>query len=577
MSAVELRMNITGIQDARRALKDVNNDTEALKRKFKEFGLDARDSKLLIQQLNKELNQSRREALGLVQNTKPLSSHIRDGVIQAGLLGKAIDGARKSFETMRKLSGVPGMEEGLENAIKLDDKFEELREKLRGSGDELRDWKGVIKDISNATGQSQEKLIEGVLKAQEARSAGRDILGGGGAMLYQFARQSFSDRAPVEDTIKSSIDLMQDLKLKPEELPKAAGLIRAGEEAGAITAKQINTQFGGTTVSLAQKRGTSGLQALREGAALAQVIGSAPGIAGNADMAQNRLENFLNKIIDKEQVKRIQKTTGVNVLDAKTGTLRPVAEIMEAIGAKETTETAAGRGGKFQISMANMFRDAQAREGFMALYRERAKIRQMEALNPETGAAIFDANYNTRQGSLGATLERNKIRTSNEFYTRLPTIAPTVKNTSDLMSKIEEEVAAHPLGALMASALAGPAAGAVAGAGVRAAAPQLLKTAGQTVGKRAGLGLIPGLGTVLGLLDASDAGSGSGGKVSAPTAAGDREFLLRQGIKVNSPSIEVNVPVYISGEVKAQVDKGAVSSKVKAQGGGGRPAAPGRG
>lgn len=557
--AAEVRIKITSINEARQAIQGLGEDSKKWKEMLKQAGIPLVQQKVLLQQLQKEQKAAAREALGIGQATQSLTDKIRSGVVQAHLLGKAFEGAKKAWDTLAQAGGAKSVQELLEGSKELDDMFDQLGEKLRANGDELKNWKTSINAIAKQTNQDPKALIAGILQAQEARSAGREILGDNGALLSRFARQAFSDRAPVESTIKTGIDLMQDLKLKPQDAQTAAGVIRMSEEAGAINAKDIATKFGGTTVSLMQKQGTSGVEALRRGVAVAQVIGSAPGIAGNADLAQNRLENFLNKAIDPQYIKRIKHVTGVDLIDRKSGRLKEIPTIMEDIAKKEAKETKAGRGGKFMLDLSNAWKDAQAREGFMALYRGREQLRPLQDVSAEQGNQIFDENLKKRMGTVGNRIISAQVGAQIDFFEKqYPTMGPASARVGETVTDFN---ANHPVASMVAPPLL--AAGAVPAGKVAVAA---LGGAGAAVG---GAGLAAAAGTVAVTKEAAD--QASEGKGSFLEALANVASILGGGGGIAAPasaaSGKVQVTVNVAPNIPAAVTAQVQTSKEKATAG----------
>jgi hypothetical protein len=421
---------VLSLRDARKVVNDLGGDTKRFESAVRQAGVSIRDAKVLTQQLNKELNASRREALGIQEAGKGMAKSLRDGAFAAEAMHRVFDKAKEKLKDLMELGKVKGLKEATADAMELQKQFDKLQAKLVLTQDpkQFASVRKAIEDTSIMHNIPQSTLVEAVLQAEESKSAGRELtLSGGGGLLKQLSKTAYGDYmepAEMSSYIKSQVVQMKDLGLTtPEELAEMQGITRAGEQAGALSAKDIALKGGKIIAQLAGLRGTQKIPAYREGQAVLQTIGDAPGISGDVDVAVNRAENLVAKLADPKTRERIKEMTGINVM-TKEGRMRPMATLMSEFAVSQ-------KGGKFKIPETDedlriaeqdpkkkslykdffeMFHDMQAREGFLAVYKGREKLRKLEGVDAAAGTAIIEQGYQARMGTMEGQLTQRQMR-----------------------------------------------------------------------------------------------------------------------------------------------------------------------
>jgi len=443
------------IAQARQLFKLCNNDVSVLKFTLQQAGVKTFDIKVLTQQLTRELKESRREAMGLDGNMNRLRDSIRSGTFQAQAMQAAFERGRAALEAMQRLGKVKGLEDSTKDAMELQDQFDALQEKLDLVGDpkKFAQVKKNIRDISIKSNVPQSQLIQATLMAQESQSAGRELaLDNGGALLGQLAMPGYGTRVDsIPEYIKTSVDMMKGLGFTTQpQLADAQGIIRAGEEKGAITSQQISNKGGMFIQQLAQLQGTTGHEALRRGAALFQTMGSAPGINGDFDAANVRLKDMLGKFADPRTRKRLKEGMGIDTL-TKEGQLREIPTLlaeMARTGAVPMTEAdlrEAENDPKKQAKYKDffeIFREQESRQGVLGLLARRDKIRELERVDPAVGKRLIAEGFEHRvMGGMGQ-LEQIQRRDEATHLDKLAEKENTIKHTANVISLTQ---AKHPI------------------------------------------------------------------------------------------------------------------------------------
>lgn len=463
------------IGQARRLFQSCNQDVNQLKYVLQQAGVKTADIKILTQQLTRELKESRREAMGLDGNMNRLKDSIKTGAFQAGAMTAAFEKAKAAVEAMTRLGKVKGLEDSTADAIELQKQYDKLQTKL-GLANDPKTFAQVrknIEDTSIRSNVSQSSLIKSVNLAQETKSAGRELaLDNGGALLSQLAMTSYGDyqdEGEIPDSVKAQIILMKNLKLSGAgQLQEVQNITTAGEQQGALTAKDVATKGGGIISQLMQLQGTAGIPAYRKGQALLQTLGDAPGVDGDIDRVKVLGENLIAKLTDPNTRDRLKEAAGVETLD-KEGKLRDLPTIMAELAVSQ-------KGGKFAIPESDedlrkaeadpkkatkfkdffeIFKDMQAREAVIAVYRSRQKLSELENVDASVGAKMLEEGFQKRINSPEGQLDQIARRDERTHAQKLGEKFNYIRTGADAVSRTQAE---HPLYAGAAS-IAGDVAG----------------------------------------------------------------------------------------------------------------------
>lgn len=453
---------VLSLQDARKVLVNLGGDTKRFQNAIQQAGVSSRDAAILTRQLTKELNESRRAALGIGTAAKDFAKSIRDGTFQAQSMMMFLEKGRAALEMMKRLGKVKGLEESTEDAIKLQRQFDILQNKLRMYDQPMAfaAYKKTIAETSLLTNIPQEQLVEAVLKSEEKKSMGKRLLDNGGSMLKQFATIGFADdlkNEEIPDYITSQVIQMDNMGITDAKaLAKIQGITRQGENLGAISASQIATKGGGVTAQLMRLRGLSGEAGYREAQAMLQKVGNFAGIDGDIEKTVNRSENWLAKIADPEYRKRFVAGVGIDPI-RKDGTMRPITEIMKAFSIAETKgrlvmkdpQAAYDDNTKTDpkkvlppTGVYEIYKDAQAREGHFALRKDYQKLTELEKADYKAGLSIYDNVYWQRMKSYEGQMGAIQVRDANTHLEKLPEKMSTILAASNVTSAIQ---ANHPV------------------------------------------------------------------------------------------------------------------------------------
>lgn len=440
------------LRTARQLLESMNGDANRFKATLRLAGATAGEASNTLRLVHKEMAASGKEAVNFTKA-------IRDGNLQAQAMAAVLGKGKQALEAMQRLGKVKGLTESTEDAIELQKQYDKLQNKLNLMDDPATFAKvrQNIETTSIRRNVPQSALIAGTLEAQEKKSAGRELaLDNGGSLLDQLAKSAYGDymeSGQIPESVAAQVTLFKNLKLKSAgELATVQGITRAGEEKGALSAVNVATKGGGVIAQMMGLQGTEGIPAYRKGQALLQTIGDAPGIDGNVDTAVNRAENLLAKLADPNTRERAKEAAGINIMDGN-GKLRDLTPLMAEFALAEQKGTLAipksaqdaadaekdpKKGIKFK-DFFEIFKDMQAREGFLAVYRNREKYKELENVDPATGARILDRGFefraNSKEGQLDEIARRDEVthgRKLNEKFGAIRTV-------SDLTSQAQAE------------------------------------------------------------------------------------------------------------------------------------------
>lgn len=455
------------LKDAWQLLKASGGDTKKFEQAMRQAGVPIRDAKLMAQELNKWMDQSRRAVLGIGVAGRQthgilamLPKALRDGAFAAEAMHRVLDKGREKLQEIAKIAKIKGFEEATQDAEELDKQLNKLRAKLNLIDDEkgFAGARETIQSVALQAGVPQKVAIEAVLAAQEKKSMGREVLADNGAILRQLFKSGtgdFLENEEMASAVESQITTMKDLGLmSADDIRAMQGITRAGEEKGSLSAKNIQTKGGGVIAQLMGLQGTTGLNAYRKGQALLQTMADDPKLRGDIDLSVNRAENMLSKLADDKTRERFRATYGFDpmLIDKKTGsaTLRPMEEIATGIrraetegklslkSANDSIAKAKSRGKKVgRIQLYEVFRDAQAREGMMSVIRNPERLTELENVDPEMGNSFLDRGYSFRMATHEGVGKARQARAEVFSYQNFLKQKYALEATSEMMSEAQ--------------------------------------------------------------------------------------------------------------------------------------------
>lgn len=466
---------LLSLKEARTVMNTLGGDTKQFESAMVRAGVPLRDAKLISQQLNKELNQSRREVLGIASGADRLATAMKIGAFGAQAMHQAFEKVKEKMDAILKLGKVKGIEESTADAMELQKKYDQLQRSMVLTNDPGK-FAQVRKNIEEASilhNTPQAQLVSAVALAQETKSAGLELAyNDKGALLNRLAKAAYAqDISPEEygQFVNSQVVSMKDLGLKTSsELEQKLAITRAGEQEGALKARDIDLKGGTAIAQFMGMRKTTGLTGFREGQALLQAIADAPGVSGNADKTVNLAENLLGKFADPKTNERMKKLTGVSMRD-REGYLRDPVQFLAEFAVSQ-------KGGKFKLPQTDadliaaendpkkaskykdffeIFTDKQAREGFIALSRGREKFRQLRDVSARTGSDILESNYEHRTRTQEGELQSQQMRDELTHSRKLAEKFSYISNVSNVVGRVRAEYPGLATGVEFASDVAG--------------------------------------------------------------------------------------------------------------------------
>lgn len=445
MSAIDIRVKLTAIQDARQQLKALGGDTVELKKHMESLGVATRDQKLILQQLGKELNASRKEALGLATSTKPLSEHIKAGVLQANLLGSAMAKVKEVFNSLKDVGKVKTIEELTKDAIEVQDQLIGTRDAMKLTNDEFARYQDLLKATSFKTGIPVASLNKSMMDIQAVDSdlAKRMAFESNGSGFMAVAESTAAARSEnTAEGIKARARIQKDLQFTPGEMERALNIVRAGEQKGAATAENLMLGMGGSISRLAGLRGYDLTQpqqreaALREGQAVGQVIASGAGVK-SPEQAATLYENLVGHMGRTKTRKDFKENLGIDTLD-KSGHVRPIDQILDELYVKE-------KAGKLKpTAIAEAMHDEQFQQAFTHLFRNRpegatpgAALRSVRDVDPTTGRDLNDVAFRGIFGSTKGQLELNQRQAEAKALEDLPDRTKIILDAARAAQRVE--------------------------------------------------------------------------------------------------------------------------------------------
>ncbi|HPH29487.1 MAG TPA: hypothetical protein PLA87_21710 [Pseudomonadota bacterium] len=466
---------LLSLKEARTVMNTLGGDTKQFESAMVKAGVPMRDAKLIASQLNKELNASRKEVLGIASGSDKLAGAMKLAAFGAQAMHQAFAKAEEKLQSIIKLGKVKSLEESTADAMELQKKYDQLQRSMVLTNDPTK-FAQVRKNIEEASilhNTPQAQLVQAVALAQETKSAGLELAyNDKGALLNRLAKAAYAqDISPEEygQFVNSQVVSMKDLGLKTSaELEQKLAITRAGEQEGALKARDIDLKGGTAIAQLMGMRKTTGLAGFREGQAFLQSIADAPGVSGNADKTVNLAENLLGKFADPKTNERMKKLTGVSMRD-KEGYLRDPVQFLAEFAVSQ-------KGGKFKLPQTDadllaaendpkkaskykdffeIFTDKQAREGFIAFSRGREKFKQLRDVSAATGANILESNYEHRMRTQEGELQTYQMRDELAHARKLGEKFRYIANISNVVGNARAEAP----GASFAADIAGDVAG----------------------------------------------------------------------------------------------------------------------
>lgn len=466
---------LLSLKEARTVMSSLGGDTKQFESAMVKAGVPLRDAKLISQQLNKELNASRKEVLGIASGADKMTTAMRVGAFSAQAMHQAFEKVKEKLDAIVKLGKVKGIEESTADAMELQKKYDQLQRSMVLTNDPGK-FAQVRKNIEEASilhNTPQAQLVSAVALAQETKSAGLELAyNDKGALLNRLAKAAYAqDISPEEygQFVNSQVVSMKDLGLKTSsELEQKLAITRAGEQEGALKARDIDLKGGTFIAQFMAMRKTTGLTGFREGQAILQAIADAPGVSGNADKTVNLAENLMGKFGDDKTNERLKAATGVSMIDKK-GYLRDPEKFLAELAVSQ-------KGGKLKIPATDadliaaendpkkaseykvfydVWRDKQAREGIQALLRGREKFRQLRDVSADAGRKILETNYEHRAGSMEGQLMGIQTRDERTHLQKLNEKFPSIFAVSNALGAARAEHPEAMIAAEVGSSIAG--------------------------------------------------------------------------------------------------------------------------
>lgn len=403
---------------ARTFAKTFNGDLERTATHLRGAGASTNSIRVAMAALQVEAKGVNKETGEASTKADAFTKSLKDGSLAAGLVKNALAAVQKQLEDLNELAGVDSGKEGIKKSLELDKKFNKFEKLVEVTGpEEAAQLRTNVKRISLETNQTQETVLEAALGIQETKSAGREyLLDNGGRGLQALLKHSYGDFQEGNEAVQAAQAAVvgaKDLGLTSEQLSEGQNILAAGEKVGSLTGKGVLTKFGGVGANLAGLRKTTGLGALRESQAFAQVLGDVPGLSGNIDRVKVIGENVVGKLADTNTQDRLKEIAGISTF--KDGKLRPLADIAEDIS------TFRAKDPRNEQKLYEVFRDIQARQGILGISTpERvAKLREYEKVDPAAGAAAINSGFVKRVFSIEGKLTAQQLERQAQEYDKL--------------------------------------------------------------------------------------------------------------------------------------------------------------
>lgn len=406
------------LKTARTFAKTFNGDLEKTATHLRGAGASTNSIRVAMAALQVEAKGVNKETGEAAGKADSFTKSLKDGSLAAGLVKNALAAVAKQLEDLNELAGVDSSKEGIKKSLDLDKKFNKFAGQIEVTGpEEEARLKENVRRISIKTNQSQETVLDAALGIQETKSAGREyLLDNGGRGLEALLKHSYGDNQDAAESVLSAQAAVvgaKDLQLSASDVAEGQNILAAGEKFGSLTGKGVQTKFGGVGANLSALRKTSGLGALRETSAFAQVLGDVPGLSGNIDRVKVIGENLVGKLADTKTQERLKDVAGIDSF--KGGKLRPIADIAEDVSKFRAKDP------RNEQKLYDVFRDIQARQGILGLSTpERvAKLRELENVDAYEGSKAITSRFVKRSFSLEGKLTAQQREREAQEYDKL--------------------------------------------------------------------------------------------------------------------------------------------------------------
>lgn len=216
----------------------------------------------------------------------------------------------------------------------------------------------------------------------------RDVLARGGmdaatsqGVIDPVMRTAKATGTSPEAWAEAAMALVNQLGITIEELPKALDMMVKGDKLGGFSAEDMARNFP-QLAAVTKSTGRTGLDAVAEMVAQAQIIKKATGTSSEAATAQREI---LNKLFSPEVIKNFAE----NGMDMKQLANKASTENRPLVDVVIDTIEKKGLGDKFDL--AGLVQDTNARLALEALKSNLTEYRQfVEAISGATGVVDFD-------------------------------------------------------------------------------------------------------------------------------------------------------------------------------------------
>lgn len=425
---------------------------------------------------------------------------VRD--IASGIGGGVAGGARSAFGVIQSLQstfGIRSIQDVIGSSVDARQSF--IRQAIPAGlqGGEIQAAIERAAGISQRTGVSPEEILRGIEQSQEGFSQLAEAVNGGQSAMDDFfqniefmAQVARVSGASMEDVVNAAGSFSTQFSLNAEQTREALAIIAAGAQQGSLSLADFADTFPQSIASFQQARGVSGLDALREFAAVGQGLRAA---RLDPRVARTRQEALFTTLVSRQ---RQLRQVGINVT-GEGGRIRSISDIVRqaatsrraqdprrlqaALGSQEATqalsillqqEQRAMRGDPSAVALAD--RVAVDAESGASLFTD-----TLQALNQDASGDIINQRIQ-REAALVAESD-NLIERFGELtrtLTRLETENPFLSEVGAPVG--EGVVGGLGAGALASRLLGGGTAATAGGGGLLAGSGGVLAAGGTTVG-----------------------------------------------------------------------------------------------
>jgi len=301
-----------------------------------------------------------------------------------------------------------GTQEILRNMGAMKERADELQASLTGllliEGEFSPERRAAMQRRNDKLGIRYGMTQDAILGAQTALAQGGLVGDTQDAVLGPILKASKASGSSPEVIATAVRALVQNLGVATDDIPTALDAMLAGGKFGSFEIEDMARDFPSLAAVYANS-GRSGLDAVRELVAMAQIVRENTGTSGEAGTALNEI---LSKIYSPEILKRMEEN-GINVerLDrqAKADNVPLISKLIEKIEAKGLTD---------QFGLGELVGDKNARQALQALVSKADKYAELLDQVTNESAGSVDEDYaiveelpgsraDRRSAALGAT------------------------------------------------------------------------------------------------------------------------------------------------------------------------------